>query len=263
MAGRTPQEIWDDALEEGHSRLGRGPGGMVATGVLGGGDVMLGIIALAVTTAALQEAVPEALAHVLASVTFGIGFAFITVGRSELFTENFLVPVTAALTGRGPRSRLVRLWVLTFAGNLAIMFALAAALSVEGVLEPPVLDTAGTLADTLGQRDFVPSFISAIIAGATMTLFTWLALAAERDSTRVVLALLIGFLLAAPSLNHAVVGFGELSFGLLAGTAQIGWDELAKTLATATVGNALGGLGLSTLTRLFQVSGAEGPSTGR
>ena len=264
MAGRSPQEIWDDALEEGHSRLGRGPGGMVATGVLGGGDVMLGVIALAVSTAALLEVLPEGPAHVLASLTFGIGFAFITVGRSELFTENFLVPVIAAMTGDGaPRSRLVRLWVLTFAGNLAIMLALAAALSVDGVLEPPVLDVAGTLADTLGERDFVPSFISAVIAGATMTLFTWLALAAERDSTRVILALLIGFLLVAPSLNHAVVGFGEMTFGLLAGTAQIGWDELGKTLATATLGNAVGGLGLSTLTRLFQVSGAEGPSTGR
>ena len=31
-------------------------------------------------------------AHVIASVTFGIGFAFITLGRAELFTENFLLP---------------------------------------------------------------------------------------------------------------------------------------------------------------------------
>jgi len=255
MAGRKPQEIWEEALEEGHDRLARRTTGLISTGVLGGADVMLGVIALAVSTSALEEVMPESLAHVLASLTFGIGFAFIVVGRSELFTENFLIPVTAAITRRAPASRLPRLWIVTFLANLTIIFAIAAALTVEQVLEPPVLDTAGKLADTLGQRDFLPSFISAVIAGVTMTIFTWLALAAERDSTRVLLALLLGFLLAAPSLNHAVVGFGELSFGLLAGTAEIGWEELAKTLGTATLGNFVGGLGFVTLTRLLQVSG--------
>ncbi len=260
MSGRKPQEIWEDALAEGHSRLQRGPLGLLSTGVLGGADVMLGIAALAVTTAALEEVMPPSLAHVIASLTFGIGFAFIVIGRSELFTENFLIPVTAAIARREPASRLARLWIFTFAANLAAMFGIAAALSVEQVLEPPVLEAAGTLADTLGDRDFVPSFISAIIAGMTMTIFTWLVLAAERDITRVVLALLLGFLLAAPSLNHAVVGFGELSFGLLAGTAQVGWDDLVKTLGTATLGNLIGGLGLVTVTRLFQVTGYDAKS---
>ena len=258
MAGRTPQEIWEAALDEGHDRLQRRTSGMLSTGVLGGADVMLGVIALAVTTAALGEVMPPSLAHVLASATFGIGFAFIVVGRSELFTENFLIPVSATIARRERPSRLPRLWGLTFLANLVAIFAIAAALSVDQVLDPPILATAGELADTLGERDFLPSFISAVIAGVTMTIFTWLALAAERDSTRVVLALLVGFLLAAPSLNHAVVGFGELSFGLLAGTAQVGWDDLVKTLGTATVGNVVGGLGLVTLTRLFQVSGDGG-----
>jgi formate/nitrite transporter FocA (FNT family) len=35
---------------------------------------------------------------------------------SELFTENFLVPVTARIAGRG--SRLLRLWLVTLAANL-------------------------------------------------------------------------------------------------------------------------------------------------
>ena len=257
MAGRSPQEIFEEALDEGHTRLRRGRLGHLSTGVLGGADIMLGVIVLAVTTSALEEVLPPSLAHVLASLTFGIGFAFLAVGRSELFTENFLVPVVATIARREKASQLPLLWLLTLVANLTVIFAIAAALTVPDVLEPPVLDVAGTLADTLGQRAFLPSFISAVIAGVAMTIFTWLVVAAERDSTRVMLALLLGFLLVAPSLNHAVVGFGELSFGLLAGTAQIGWDDLAKTLATATLGNVVGGLGLVTVTRLFQVSGGH------
>ena len=37
---------------------------------------------------------PEA-AHFFGSLFFGIAFVFIVVGRSELFTENFMVPITA------------------------------------------------------------------------------------------------------------------------------------------------------------------------
>jgi formate/nitrite transporter FocA (FNT family) len=218
---------------------------------------MLGVVALAVTTAALGEVMPESLAHVLASLTFGIGFAFIVIGRSELFTENFLIPVTAAVAGRERPGLLARLWALTFVANVVAIFAIAAVLTVNQVLEPPVLETAGVLADTLGERDFLPSFLSAVIAGVVMTIFTWLVIAADRDTTKVILALLVGFLLAAPSLNHAVVGFGELTFGLLAGTAAIGWDDMVKTLATAILGNLVGGLGLVFVTRLVQVSGHD------
>jgi formate/nitrite transporter FocA (FNT family) len=161
------------------------------------------------------------------------------------------------VAGREQPSRLARLWLLTFVANVVAIFAVAAVITVDDVLDPPVLETAGVLADTLGSRDFLPSFLSAVIAGVVMTVFTWLTIAAERDSTRVVIALLVGFLLAAPSLNHAVVGFGELSFGLLAGTAAIGWDDLVKTLATATLGNLVGGMGLVFITRLVQVSGQD------
>lgn len=259
MAGRKPKEIWEEGLDEGDRRLARKPSGLLATGALGGVDVMLGILALVLSTAALETVLNQELAHVLASATFGIGFAFIVVGKSELFTENFLIPVTAALAGREPPRRLARLWLLTFAGNLAAIAALASVLTVDGVFDSSsVLAAAGELADTFGQRDFGPALASAIVAGIVMTLFTWLVLAAERDITRVLIALLIGFLLAAPSLNHAVVGFGEMFFGLVAGTAEVGWVDLVQNLWVAVLGNLVGGLGVITATRLLQVSGDEG-----
>ncbi len=52
------------------------------------------------TTGALAAVMPESSAHVLGSLTFGIGFVFLTVGRAELFTENFLIPVAAVFCGR-------------------------------------------------------------------------------------------------------------------------------------------------------------------
>jgi hypothetical protein len=45
-------------------------------------------------------------------------------------------------------------------------------------------------------------------------------------------SLIIGFVLAAPSLNHAVVGFGEVIFGIFAGTAESDWGDLVRNVAS-------------------------------
>jgi hypothetical protein len=249
----------DDALEEGHDRLERGPAACASTGLLGGGST-----SCSASSRSRSRRPPSTRSFRASSRTCsdrclrpGLSRSSSSGARSSSRRTSY--------PGRGRRGRArdavaaARLWLLTFAGNVAALLVLAALLSVEGDLDPETLKAAGDLADTLGERALLPSFISAVIAGVVMTLFTWLVIAAERDSTRVLLALLIGFLLAAPSLNHAVVGVGEMAFGLFAGTTDIGWADAGQTLVTAIAGNLVGGLGFVTVTRLFQVSGQEGP----
>ncbi len=137
-----------------------------------------------VTTGALAEAVPAPTAHVLGSLTFGIGFVFLTVGRSELFTENFLIPVAAVLSGHAAKRSVARLWVITFGLNLAGIALFVVLASIPGVLEPEALQAAGELADTLAERDLPAGAASAVLGGAVITVFTWLAEAAESDLTR-------------------------------------------------------------------------------
>jgi len=262
VSGRAPNEIWEDSLNEGQRRLERRIPALAATGFAGGIDVFFSIAALAITTAALQASMPEPTAHILASLTFGLGFAFITIGRTELFTENFLIPVGAVYSGRASVQRLVAMWAVTLLLNFVGLFAFAALFAVDGVLEPESLEAAGVLADTIGLRENLPALLSAIAAGAIMTLFTWVAAAAESASGRIAASLIVGFVLAAPSLNHAVVSLGEVSFGILAGTAQAGWDDLVRNGLIAIVGNLIGGVGLVFTTRLAQVRGEPQSESG-
>ena len=83
-----------------------------------------------------------------------------------------------------------------------------------------------------------------------------------RPNARLIASLLIGFVLAAPALNHAIVGFGEMSFGLFAGTAQSTWGDLVRNVAIAIVGNLIGGVGLVFGTRLAQVRGEPDSESG-
>lgn len=255
MSGRDPEEIWTESLDEGERRLRRRWTALAATGFAGGVDVFFSIVALAVVSGGLHAAMPEGTAHVLASLVFGIGFVFITLGRAELFTENFLVPVGAVLSSRGTAKSLLRMWLITAALNFVGLTLFAAGASVSGVLKPETLEAAGTMADTLADRGALASFLSAVAAGTVMTLFTWVVVSAETGSARVLASLIIGFILAAPSLNHAIVGFGEVVFGIFAGTAQADFGDLVRTVALAIAGNLVGGLGLVLPTRLAQVRG--------
>jgi len=256
MPAPDPDEIWDESAQEGRRRLSRGPAGMAATGFVGGVDVMLGVMALTVVSGALAVSLPEQIAHVGGSLVFGIGLVLLVVGRSELFTENFLVPVAGVLRGRSGVWDLLWLWATTMVANVVALLIVAAMLTRAGLVPPETLDAAGTLADTFAERDLVTAFLSAVLAGTTMTLFTWLTHAAAGDSARVLIAMLIGFVLAAPSLNHAVVSVGEMAFGLFAGTpAKATWTDLAQNFPVAVVGNLVGGLGFVTLARALQVGG--------
>jgi len=252
VIGREPHEIWQDSLEDGQRRLARPAAVLAATGLLGGFHVTLGLLALVVTTGALAAVMPESSAHVLGSLTFGIGFVFLTIGRSELFTENFLIPVAAVLFGMATRRSVVRLWAITFALNLAGITLFVVMLSTPGVLERESLEAAGALADTLAERDLPAAAVSAVLAGAVITTFTWLAEAAESDLTRLFVALVVGFVLLAPSMNHSVVGFGELLFGITAGTTEADWADLLRNSAVAVVGNVAGGVMLVAFVRSVQ-----------
>src|SRR3954447_12393908 len=262
MSGRDPEEIWESSLDEGERRLSRHWTGLAATGFAGGIDVFFSVLLLAVATGALQQVLPEQTAHLIASTTFGVGFVFITLGRAELFTENFVVPVGAVWAGRARIGGLVRMWLLTMVANFAGLALLAAIFAVSGVVKLETLEAAGTMADTLAERSSLAAFLSAIAAGTIMTLFTWVVAAAETGSARVAASLVIGFVLAVPTLNHAIVGFGEMSFGLIAGTAHANVGDLCRIVGLEIVGNLLGGVGLVFTTRLAQVRAEPGSKSG-
>jgi len=255
MADRTPEEIWDEGLREGERRLARSWVALAATGFAGGTDVMFGIVAATVASAGLSAVMPQPTAHVLGSLLFGLGFVFITIGRAELFTENFLIPVGTVFAGRASGRELVRMWVITLVLNFVALAIFGLIFSFRGVLPTGSLHTAGITADALADRSFLAALLSAVVAGVIMTVFTWITIAAEGAVGRIVVALLVGFLLSAPTLNHAVVGFGEMFFGLVAGTTHATWSDLAANVGIAVLGNLIGGVGLVFTTRLAQVGG--------
>lgn len=255
-AAEQPAAIWSQAVEEGDRRLRRSALGEAATGVVGGAEVILGVVAASTLAGALAAELPAHTASVLGASVFGIGFVLITIGRSELFSENFLIPVSAVHAGRRSLGHLLRTWSVTLLANLVGLLALSALFARSGVIDHSALVAVGRTADVLAGRSLPSAFLSAVVAGIVMTLWTWLSVAARTDIGRIWIALVVGFLLTAPVMDHVVVGTGELMFGVLAGTTHAGWADVWSNLGIALAGNLVGGIGFVTISRGAQARGA-------
>ena len=239
----TVADAFDRSVEEGHQRLTRSVPSLVATGIVGGLDVSVGIFAMLIVHHATGS-------EVLGALAFGVGFLALTLARSELFTENFLVPINAVVAARAPWWSVLRLWVGTAAFNLLGGWVFMG-LVMMGFpnLRGTALETAAHPISLGITRE---AFASAVVAGATITLMTWLEHSTESVVAKLVSAWAIAFILAAAPLHHAIVISLEIFAGLHAG-APFGYADWLGALAWAALGNAIGGILLVTALRLLQV----------
>ncbi len=252
------EETFVRSIDEGRRRLSRKPWPLVATGVLGGIDVGTGVLALLVVEDQTESVL-------LAGLAFTIGFVALTLAKSELFTEDFLVPVMTVVARQARFRMLLRLWGATLVANLAGGWVFTYILMVGF---PDLADTAikagGHYVDLgLGWR----AFCLAVLGGAVITLMTWMQHTTESSGLKLVPAVTAGFLLAGAQLNHAIVNSLLIFAALQTGRAPFGYLDWAGTAGLAAAGNLIGGLTLVTLLRLFQVPKAvqeerDHPATG-
>jgi formate/nitrite transporter FocA (FNT family) len=247
-----PEDIYERTKEEGERRLGRPVVEEVSTALAAGFDIVAGVLALALVETQLEHWMGREAAHVFGSLGFGIGFVFLVVGRGELFTENFLVPI-AGLDHRDQASwrNLVKLWTISPIFNIVAGLVMALILTTHSVLPFGTGETMTTIASTIHANGTLALFMSAVFAGALITAMTWFVEGQLSMLVRIVVAGLSGFLLALGSFNHVIVVTIELIFGYRYG-ATYPWTFILGNFLLAAAGNVVGGIGLITLNRLTQ-----------
>lgn len=251
-----PHEIFRRTRAEGARRLQRSKLEISSTSLVAGFDVVFGIVALATITAALTPRFGEEAGHLVGALGFGIGFIFIVVGRSELFTENFLVPVTALRRGSISKLLLARLWVISPIFNLLGGIALVLIVTVHGVLPDGAGQAMATIAEDADQAPLLAAFLSAVVAGALITVMTWLVEGVGSIGGRILCAWIGGVLLTLGAFNHVIVVTLEMVFGARFG-ADVSALDIVANFAVAAAGNMIGGLVFVTLTRTGQAIGSS------
>ena len=105
------EDAFTRLVHQGTQRLQRSWHALLVTGFFGGTEVAMGILAY-------LSVLHDTHNVLLAGLAFSIGFLALLLGRSELFTEGFLVPVTAVAAKRATIAQLMKLWGGTMVANL-------------------------------------------------------------------------------------------------------------------------------------------------
>ncbi|MEU9830415.1 formate/nitrite transporter family protein [Streptosporangium sp. NPDC048047] len=238
------EDAFDRLVDEGSGRLARPWSTLVVTGLLGGIDIGTGVLAYLL----VEEATGST---ILAGLAFSIGFVALVLARSELFTENFLVPVAAVAARHGSLGGLARLWAVSLVANLAGGWGIAWLIMQAFPRLHPTAVKAGTHFAELGVN--LRSFSLAVLAGMVITLMTRMQHATDDIGVRLVPAVLFGALLAGGQLFHSVLDSILMFAALITGRAPFGYLDWLAALGWAILGNLVGGVGLVTFLRLARV----------
>ncbi|MDJ0336448.1 formate/nitrite transporter family protein [Salinibacterium sp. G-O1] len=235
-------ESFDSTITEGAERLHRTWRVTLITGFFGGLEVGLGILAY---LAVLDQTGD----HLLAGLAFSIGFIALMLAHSELFTENFLMPVAALVAGEGTVGQLAKLWggtlVMNLAGGWVFMWLVVQAF-------PQWHDTLTESALHFTDAPFnLQSVVLAVLGGSTITLMTRMQQGTDSEVAKIVATVIGGFLLAGLQLFHSILD-SLLIFGAIQSGASITYLQWLGWFGYTLLFNMLGGLVLVTALRLLR-----------
>jgi formate/nitrite transporter FocA (FNT family) len=248
-----PAHIESRAESVGSQRLDRSNLEILVTAMIGGGEVSIGALAAMTVLGAILQAdssVGLYTALAVAGLVFPVGFMFVIMGRSELFTENFLIPVVSVFKTERTLGSLGLLWLVSWIGNMLGCAGTALLLLAPEAVGEPILHGYAAYTDYKLGVPLLGVFVSAILAGGVMSTLTWSLLSVEHTVGRLVLIAAGAYVLMAANLSHSIVSASVLLVGFR--LTQHSLPDILVWLLVATAGNLVGGVGLVTLFRWAQ-----------
>ena len=234
------REILIEEILEGLGELRRPTGGLLLSAFAAGLEIGFSVLLMAIPLTFADE-LPPLVVRLLVANFYAVGFLFVVMGRSELFTEHTTLAVFPVLAQRASVAALARLWALVFAGNVVGALAMARLLAWVGPgLGVATPEAFGEIARSLLEVSGGVILLSATLAGWLMGLLSWL-LAASRDTvSQILFVWLVTFSIGLAQLHHSILGVVEVGVGVFAGQGPAPSD-LLRFLGWTTLGNSIGG----------------------
>jgi formate/nitrite transporter FocA (FNT family) len=240
-AQKSYHTVLEQQLTEAGEELKRPAAGLLLSSLSAGMDLGFGPLLMAVALTLVGETWSHQATQILVANAYAVGFIFVVIGRSTLFTERTMSAVLPILDRQARVSALFRLWGMALVGNLVGGALIAAIIALLGPLLGVVRVSAlGEIAEKLIRHPWWIMLLSGVLAGWLMGLMTWLVTAA-RDTTGQILAVwMTAFILGLVGLHHSIAGSIEILMALFAGAGPT-ISDLGTFIVWAVLGNAVGG----------------------
>lgn len=239
---KPARRILEHEIAEGLGEIQRSTSGLFIAGLSAGLDIGFSLFLMAVMTTAIEGHFSEPVRRMLVANMYSIGFIFVILGRSELFTEHTTLATLPVLNGRSSLSGLARLWGVVYSSNLlggAVFAALAVLIGPAlGIIAPTAF---GEIAHHVVGHAWWVMLLSGILAGWMMGLLSWLVAAGRDTISQIALVWLVTTAIGFSRLHHSIVGTVEVLAGIFAGQG-ITMADFGTFLLWTTIGNSIGGV---------------------
>jgi formate/nitrite transporter FocA (FNT family) len=241
-AQKSYREILNQQVSEELNQLSRPTGGLLISGLSAGLDIGFSMLLMSVMYTLMVDQVSESVLTILIANMYSIGFIFVILGRSELFTEHTTLSFLPVLNQRASVMSVARLWGLIYSSNIVgcIIFTLIlVTVGPElGVIDPAAF---GYIGGKLVEPVWWVILSSAMLAGWLMGLLSWLVTASRDTVSQIILVWLITTAIGLVGLHHSIVGTVEVLSAVFSGQG-VTLMEFGYFLFWTTLGNAIGGL---------------------
>ncbi len=235
-------EILDEQIETALHEHNRSNQDLFLSAISAGLEVGFSVFLMAVIYSLFNGVIHPSYLHVLIALAYPLGFIFVVIGRSELFTEHTTLAVIPVLNRNATIKSLLILWGIVYAGNLLGGYFFGYILSVL----PERLNSIDngafySLAKKLVDHPWHTILGSGILAGWLMGLLSWLVTSSQETISRIIIIALITSVIGIGGLHHSIVGSIEV-FTAAITSNKIGWADYLHVQIWATLGNLVGGV---------------------
>lgn len=241
--------VYRSAIRTGERRLNKSWFATAISGFIAGFYVTFGgLVALAVSAVVGDASGSPSLGWLMGSMFYPLGFLFVVLGRSELFTENFLHPVLAVWEGHGRHADLWWLWIVGFFFNLVGVLVIVSFLYIGGLVRTNELLGDLMIHEVVHRTETAMAyplwtvFWKAVFAGLFINFMSWLIAACREDLAKFIVVWITTFPIMLLDTFHAVVGSSEMMLGMLEGAAVSPLTWFVEFLIPVAAGNHVGGV---------------------
>lgn len=239
---KEADEILDEQINISLREHKRSHLGLFISSFAAGLEVGFSVLLMGILYTLLHGHYPSHLMKIFLALAYPIGFIFVIIGRSELFTEHTALAILPVFNKSVSIRSLLKLWGIVYFGNLLGGYLFALLISKVGpamhIVEPEAF---AYLAHHMADQKGLVILGSAILAGWLMGLLGWMVTSSQETIGRIVIITLITTVIGIGGLHHCIVGSIEVFSGLLV-SSEISMGNYFHFQGWATLGNAIGGV---------------------
>ena len=265
----TPSEIADFTVNVGIKKANLSAINQFILGILAGAFIAFGAQAASMATHTISDV---ATAKLIAGLIFPAGLILVLMAGAELFTGNNLM-ILALCERKITLAKLLRSWLVVYAGNLVGGVLVAMLISLSGQLNyTGGLLGAVTIKAAAGKvsLSFFPAVVLGILCNWLVCLAVWTSFGAKDAISKAVCVFFPVWVFIASGFEHSVANMYYIAAGIFAkfnpsyvakaieiGVSQSAIDALnwsgmfVGNLIPVTIGNIIGGAGFVGLVYWF------------